>query len=60
MDVKYSIPYDVRLSRECLDLISRIFVPDPAKRITLAQIKEHPWFVKNLPKELQVRVHMSV
>lgn len=25
------------------DLIGRILVPDPAKRITMAQIKQHPW-----------------
>ncbi|GAB4817584.1 hypothetical protein N2152v2_004630 [Parachlorella kessleri] len=52
VDVKYSVPYDVRLSRECLDLLGRIFQADPAKRITLQQIQQHPWFLKNLPEEL--------
>lgn len=36
------------------DLLSRIFVANPAERITLAQIKQHPWFLKNLPIELAV------
>lgn len=27
---------------------------DPNKRITLQQIKQHPWFTMKLPKELQV------
>ena len=54
VEVRYSIPRDVRLSKECLDLLSAIFVAEPAQRITLSQIKQHPWFLKNLPKELQV------
>ena len=30
LSVQYAIPDSVPLSRECLELISRIFVPDPA------------------------------
>lgn len=45
----------VRAATTCLqDLLSRIFVANPAERITLAQIKQHPWFLKNLPIELAV------
>ncbi|KAK8971518.1 Serine/threonine-protein kinase SAPK2 [Platanthera guangdongensis] len=33
-------------------LLSRIFVADPEKRITMAEIKAHPCFLKNLPLEL--------
>lgn len=55
MAVQYSIPSDVRLSKECLDLLRRIFDPDPACRITLQQIRQHPWFIKNLPDDLKVR-----
>lgn len=36
------------------DLLARIFVANPAERITLSQIKQHPWFLKNLPIELAV------
>jgi hypothetical protein len=36
------------------DLLARIFVANPVERITLAQIKQHPWFLKNLPIELAV------
>ncbi|KAI9173832.1 hypothetical protein LWI28_007238 [Acer negundo] len=50
--VQYSIPDYVRVSADCRHLLSRIFVADPAKRITIPEIKQHPWFLKNLPKEL--------
>lgn len=40
MSVKYSFPANLHLSRECLDLISRIFVANPAQRISIAQIKQ--------------------
>ncbi len=56
LHARYSIPPHVRLSRECLDLLGRIFQADPTKRMTLDQLRQHPWFVENLPEELQVRV----
>ncbi|XP_065879403.1 serine/threonine-protein kinase SAPK3-like [Euphorbia lathyris] len=52
MSVQYSIPDYVRVSADCKHLLSRIFVANPAKRITIPEIKQHPWFLKNLPKEL--------
>ncbi|KAK4262521.1 hypothetical protein QN277_028072 [Acacia crassicarpa] len=52
MSVQYSIPDYVRVSADCRHLLSRIFVADPAKRITIPEIKQHPWFLKNLPKEI--------
>ena len=29
------------------DLIHRMLVLDPAKRITIAEIRRHPWFISN-------------
>ncbi|KAF3331973.1 Serine/threonine-protein kinase SAPK4 [Carex littledalei] len=52
MQVQYKMPDYVHISQECKQLIARIFVPNPAKRITIKEIKTHPWFVKNLPREL--------
>ncbi|XP_059276873.1 serine/threonine-protein kinase SAPK3-like [Lycium ferocissimum] len=52
VNAQYSIPDYVRISVECKDLLSGIFVANPSKRITIPEIKEHPWFLKNLPKEL--------
>ncbi|CAN4092434.1 unnamed protein product [Withania somnifera] len=52
LNVRYSIPEQVKISLECRHLLSRIFVADPEKRITIPEIKMHPWFLKNLPVEL--------
>nr|XP_034916696.1 serine/threonine-protein kinase SAPK2-like isoform X3 [Populus alba] len=52
LSVHYSIPDYVRVSIECKHLLTRIFVADPEKRITIPEIKKHPWFLKNLPMEL--------
>ncbi|XP_074358302.1 serine/threonine-protein kinase SAPK3-like [Apium graveolens] len=52
MSVQYSIPDYVRVSAECRHLLSQIFVANPSKRITIPEIKKHPWFLKNLPREL--------
>jgi serine/threonine-protein kinase SRK2 len=48
----YAIPPGVELSAGCLDLIQRIFVVDAAKRIDIAGIRAHPWFLIDLPIEL--------
>ncbi|XP_028116106.1 serine/threonine-protein kinase SAPK3-like [Camellia sinensis] len=52
MSVQYSIPDYVRVSADCRHLLSHIFVANPSKRITIPEIKKHPWFMKNMPKEL--------
>ncbi|KAE8009041.1 hypothetical protein FH972_005499 [Carpinus fangiana] len=52
MAVQYKIPDYVHISQDCKHLLSRIFVPNPLKRIKIKEIKSHPWFLKNLPREL--------
>ncbi|XP_058213305.1 serine/threonine-protein kinase SRK2E isoform X2 [Rhododendron vialii] len=52
LSVQYSIPDYVHISPECCHLISRIFVADPAKRISITEIRSHEWFLKNLPADL--------
>ncbi|KAF2316602.1 hypothetical protein GH714_041943 [Hevea brasiliensis] len=52
LKVQYSIPDYVHISPECQYLISRIFVADPAKRISIPEIRNHEWFLKNLPADL--------
>ena len=39
---KFTIPDHV--SSDCRDLLKRILVTDPNRRITIKQIKNHPWF----------------
>ncbi|XP_059641584.1 serine/threonine-protein kinase SAPK1 isoform X2 [Cornus florida] len=51
LSVQYSIPDYVRVSMECRHLLSRIFVANPEKRVTIPEIKKHPWFLKNMPIE---------
>ncbi|KAJ3700384.1 hypothetical protein LUZ61_004089 [Rhynchospora tenuis] len=55
MAVQYNIPEYVHISQDCRELIARIFVSNPAKRITIREIRSHPWFLKNLPRELTER-----
>ncbi|KAL6652909.1 hypothetical protein ACP70R_011834 [Stipagrostis hirtigluma subsp. patula] len=52
MSIQYKIPEYVHVSQDCKELLSRIFVANPAKRITIREIRNHPWFLKNLPREL--------
>ncbi|KAH9325511.1 hypothetical protein KI387_005689, partial [Taxus chinensis] len=49
--VQYCIPDSVQISSECRHLLSRIFVANPAMRITMTEIKNHEWFLKNLPAD---------
>ena len=37
------------LSEPAKDLINRMLQPHPLKRITITEIKEHPWFSLNMP-----------
>ncbi|GAB2277658.1 Serine/threonine-protein kinase srk2a [Dionaea muscipula] len=55
ISVEYNIPDNVHVSSDCRNLLSRIFVADPSRRITVAEIKKHPWCLKNLPSELSSR-----
>lgn len=42
-------PSPNHLSESARDLISRILVVDPIKRISIPEIRRHPWFQKHLP-----------
>lgn len=47
--MEYEFPPHVKVSKECRDLLHRILVPDPAKRITVPEIQNHVWYKKDLP-----------
>ncbi|KAJ3681518.1 hypothetical protein LUZ60_016007 [Juncus effusus] len=53
MSVQFKIPENVHISQDCKDLINRIFVANPRRRITISEIKNHPWFLRSLPRELK-------
>jgi serine/threonine-protein kinase SRK2 len=40
------------VSENVKDLIRRIFVADPKRRITIQQIQQHPWYQQDLPPGL--------
>ncbi|CAK9326826.1 unnamed protein product [Citrullus colocynthis] len=42
------------LSPEARNLISSLLVVDPLRRITIPQIRQHPWFQAHLPRYLAV------
>eukprot|EP00043_Microstomoeca_roanoka_P005124 m.53730 g.53730 ORF g.53730 m.53730 type:complete len:497 (-) comp12819_c1_seq1:195-1685(-) len=42
------------ISPEARDLLEKMLVVDPLHRITVDQIKEHAWFIKDLPPNLFV------
>ncbi|XP_050299259.1 calcium/calmodulin-dependent protein kinase kinase 1 isoform X2 [Anthonomus grandis grandis] len=50
-----TFPESPVISEDLKDLITKMLVKDPSKRITMAEIKEHPWLTKNgqhpLPSE---------
>ncbi|KAF5186930.1 Serine/threonine protein kinase OSK1 [Thalictrum thalictroides] len=48
----YTLP--TFLSPGARDLISRIIVVDPMKRITIPEIQQHPWFKPGLPRYIVV------
>ena len=48
----YTLPS--HLSPGARDLISRMLFVDPLKRITMAEIRQHRWFVVHLPRYLVV------
>ena len=52
MKLDYRIPDKLNLSVSVKDLLGRIFVKDPSKRITIAEIKQHNWYLHRLPYEL--------
>ncbi|KAJ3443365.1 serine/threonine-protein kinase brsk2-like protein [Anaeramoeba flamelloides] len=45
---KYSFPPN--LDEQEMDLISKMLTVNPKKRITIKEIKKHPWFIKSFPQ----------
>lgn len=48
--VRVDIKYPSYLDPDAVDLISKLLVKDPAKRITLKDVLHHKWILKNKPK----------
>lgn len=54
MGVHYHIPAELGITEQCQDLLAKIFVAQPKQRITIEGIRQHPWFLTALPRELSV------
>lgn len=50
-------PSPNHLSENARNLISRILVVDPMKRISIPEIRRHPWFQKHLPLYISIPSH---
>ncbi len=37
------------MSADCLDILTRVLVAQPSARMSMEEIKTHPWFLKGLP-----------
>ena len=47
--MEYDFPAHIKVSKECRDLLSKILVDKPEKRITIPEIQRHPWYQEDLP-----------
>ena len=49
----------LHVSKDCQTLLSRMLTPNPAKRITIGEIMQHPWCVSSPPgTRACVRLHV--
>ena len=48
---RFHMPHNI--SNEVKDLINRMLQPNPVKRISIKEIRRHPWYRKDLPLYLQ-------
>lgn len=43
VNVEYSYPPNIQLSKEVKDFLSKVFVKDPDVRLKVPQMMQHPW-----------------
>ena len=48
--MQWDLPSNKPVSPSCEDLLRRLIVQDPLKRLSIQEIKQHPWFLDNLPR----------
>lgn len=51
LHVEWSLPSDVEVTADCKDLLAKLLVGEPLKRLTMDQIQHHKWFQTNLPPD---------
>uniref|UniRef100_A0A8B9L7C9 non-specific serine/threonine protein kinase n=1 Tax=Astyanax mexicanus TaxID=7994 RepID=A0A8B9L7C9_ASTMX len=58
LEGRFRIPYF--MTEDCEHLIRRMLVLDPAKRLSLSQIREHRWMVQEMPSQRPVLYRQGV
>ncbi|XP_036435709.1 serine/threonine-protein kinase SIK2a [Colossoma macropomum] len=58
LEGRFRIPYF--MTEDCEHLIRRMLVLDPAKRLSLSQIREHRWMVQEVPSQRPVLYRQGV
>lgn len=48
--MEYKIPENGSVSPQLRDLLSQMLVEDPGRRITIAGIQQHAWYLADLPE----------
>lgn len=56
LSAQYELPPHVPLSDSCRDLIRQMFVVNPLRRISMGDIKLHPWYTTAMSEEPMVRL----
>lgn len=51
LHMQWSMPADVPITPECRHLLTCLLEANPAKRLNMQQISQHPWFLQNLPPD---------
>lgn len=46
---QYTLPANVEVSPDCLDILTKVLVAEPAQRLGMDDIKTHRWFLTGLP-----------
>ena len=49
LGAQWSFPSEISISTPCADLLKKIIVAEPARRLTIRGIVEHSWFQTDLP-----------
>eukprot|EP00871_Galdieria_phlegrea_P004222 jgi/Galph1/4800/GphlegSOOS_G3480.1 len=48
------------ISEQARDLISKMLITDPLKRITIEEMRKHPWFITKIPKYIALEEERNV
>ena len=56
----YTIPAGIPVSAPCLELLQSILVSNPKARMSMTDIKQHPWFLQGNNHNYTVKISMII